>query len=93
MYVSVSLLLGMNARMDQERVDFMIGYIVQLIRNKWLWLLFPPPLFFTSTPLLSFAQIVSSHQPLLYYFYKLPTMCATVMIQYKNNVIQFFSNF
>jgi len=46
MYVSVSLLLGMNARMDQERVDFMIGYIVQLIRNKWLWLLFPPPFFF-----------------------------------------------
>ena len=29
MNVSESYLLGVNARMDQECVDFMIGYIVQ----------------------------------------------------------------
>jgi len=66
MYVSVSLLLGMNARMDQERVDFMIGYIVQLIRNKWLWLLFPPPFFHLNTVIIICSnRLISSTSSLL----------------------------
>jgi len=77
MYVSVSLLLGMNARMDQERVDFMIGYIVQLIRNKWLWLLFPPPFF--SPQHRYYHLLKSSH--LINLFFITSTNCQLCVLQ------------